>query len=110
MTEAERWLLQILHSRRMSGNKFRRQVPSAVTLLIRLIAEIDGGQHDRSSQGGAHRTRFLENEGYRILRFWNSEILANRDGVRAIIGHALGCITRTQPSPIKGRAPLSSTP
>ena len=108
MTEAERRIWQILRSRRMSGNKFRRQVPIGLYIAdfvcheARLIVEIDGGQHDRSPQGEATRSRFLESEGYRILRFWNSEILANLDGVHAMICHALGCVTPTQPSPIKG--------
>jgi very-short-patch-repair endonuclease len=59
----------------MNGFKFRRQVPigSYVADFVchdaRLIAEIDGGQHDRSSLREVTRSEFLQNEGYRILRF-----------------------------------------
>jgi Protein of unknown function (DUF559) len=64
-----------------------------------LIVEIDGGQHDRSSPREAERTGFLQNEGYRILRFWNNEVLANLDGVRQTIADELGRITPTQTLP-----------
>ena len=80
MTEAERRLWQILRSQQMNGYKFRRQAPIGryiadfVCHEARLIVEIDGGQHDRSSPRETERTGFLQNEGYRILRFWNNEI------------------------------------
>lgn len=64
--------------------------------------EVDGGQHDASSQREAQRSAFLEAEGYRILRLWNNEALANREGVEAVIAAALGISTLTQPSPVKG--------
>jgi very-short-patch-repair endonuclease len=67
-----------------------------------LIVEIDGCQHDRSSPPEAERTGFLQNEGYRILRFWNNEVLANLDGVHQTIADELGRITPTQTSPLKG--------
>jgi len=74
MTEAERWLWQILRLRQTQGNRFRRQVPIGPFIVdfvcheARLIVEIDGGQHDPSSEVEASRTRFLEGEGYRVLR------------------------------------------
>ena len=84
MTEAEKRLWQILRSRQTEGYRFRRQVPIGgfiadfVCHEARLIVEIDGGQHDPSSEAEASRTRFLEAEGYRVLRFWNNEVLDNR--------------------------------
>jgi very-short-patch-repair endonuclease len=108
MTEAEKRLWQILRSHQMKGYKFRRQVPIGryiadfVCHKARLIIEIDGGQHDRSSPREAERSGFLQNEGYRILRFWNNEVLANLGGVHETIVGELGRITPTQPSPIKG--------
>jgi very-short-patch-repair endonuclease len=108
MTEAERRIWQILRSRQMNGYRFRRQVPIGryiadfVCHEARLIVEIDGGQHDRSSPQEAERSGFLQNEGYRILRFWNNDVLANLEGVHAIITEELGRITPTQPSPIEG--------
>jgi very-short-patch-repair endonuclease len=44
-----------------------------------LVVELDGGQH--SEETDAARTRFLEAEGYRVIRFWNNEVLGNLDGV-----------------------------
>src|SRR5438132_8224031 len=77
MTEAEKRLWQMLRLRQTEGYRFRRQVPIGrfiadfVCHTARLIVEIDGGQHDLSSEEEASRTRFLEAEGYRVLRFWN---------------------------------------
>src|SRR5215472_6042819 len=50
-----------------------------------LLVELDGGQHDSLSQQEAERSRFLQSEGYRVLRFWNDEVLENSEGVHAII-------------------------
>jgi very-short-patch-repair endonuclease len=69
---------------------------------VRLIVEIDGGQHDRSSPQEAERSMFLQNQGYRILRFWNNEVMANLDGVHQTIANELGASPPPQPSPIKG--------
>jgi len=93
MTEAERRIWQILRLNRMKGCKFRRQVPIGPYIAdfvcptlcakgARLIVEIDGGQHDPLSAREAERNEFLQSEGYRILRFWNNEVLANLDGVQ----------------------------
>jgi very-short-patch-repair endonuclease len=92
----------------MNGYKFRRQVPIGryiadfVCHKARLIVEIDGGQHDRSSPQEAERSAFLQNEGYRILRFWSNEVLANPDGVHETIAAELGRITPTQTLPHQG--------
>jgi very-short-patch-repair endonuclease len=107
MTVAERRVWQILRLHRMEGYKFRRQVPIGryiadfVCHEARLIVEIDGGQHDRSSSEGS-RTHFLKGQGYRVLRFWNNEVLENPDGVYKTIVDELGRITPSPPSPIKG--------
>jgi very-short-patch-repair endonuclease len=92
----------------MTGYQFRRQVPIGryiadfVCHEARLMVEIDGGQHDRSSPREAERTGFLQNQGYRILRFWNDEVLANLDGVHQTIAAELGRITPTQTLPHRG--------
>jgi len=91
MTEAERRLWQMLRSRQTQGWRFRRQVPIGrfiadfVCHEARLIVEIDGGQHDPSAEAETGRTRFLEGEGYRVLRFWSNEVLDNPEGVRSAI-------------------------
>jgi len=108
MTEAERAIWQILRSHQMTGYKFRRQVPFSryiadfVCHEARLIVEIDGGQHDRLSLREAERSGFLEHEGYRLLRFWNHEGLANLDGVHQTIADWLAGSPPPQPSPIEG--------
>ena len=114
MTDAERRMWQILRSQQMKGYKFRRQVPIGryiadfVSHEARLIVEIDGGQHERSSPKEAERSAFLRNEGYRILRFWNNEVLANLDGVHEAIVEELRCITPTQTLPHPGGGLLRS--
>jgi very-short-patch-repair endonuclease len=83
MTVAERRVWQILRLHQMKGYKFRRQVPIGRYIAdfvchgARLIVEIDGGQHDRSSSEEGSRTHFLKGQGYRVLRFWNNEVLEN---------------------------------
>ena len=94
MTEAEIRVWQMLRAHRTNGYKFRRQVPIGryiadfVCHEARLVVEIDGGQHDRSSPRDTERSGFLQNEGYRILRFWNNEVLTNPDGVHETIVNA----------------------
>ena len=108
MTGAEWRLWQILRSHQMKGHQFRRQVPIGryiadfVCHEARLIVEVEGGQHDRSSPQEAERDGFLQIEGYRILRFWNNEVLANLDGVHETIASELGRITPTQTLPHQG--------
>jgi very-short-patch-repair endonuclease len=108
MTDAERQVWQILRAQQMKGHRFRRQVPIGryiadfVCHEARLIVEIDGGQHDRLSPREAERSGFLQNQGYRILRFWNNEVVANLDGVHETIDDELGRITPTQTLPHQG--------
>ena len=89
------------------GYKFRRQVPIGRSIAdfvcheAQLIVEIDAGQQDRSSSLEAERSGFLQNEGYRILRFWNNDVLANIDGVLEIIQSAI-LATPTPTPPHKG--------
>jgi very-short-patch-repair endonuclease len=115
MTEAEGRVWQILRSEQMKGYRFRRQVPIGryiadfVCHEARLIVEIDGGQHDRSSLREAERTAFLQNEGYRILRFWNNEVLANLDGIHETITAELPRITPTPTLPHQGGGLLSGS-
>ena len=108
MTKAERRVWQILRSCQIKGYKFRRQVPIGryiadfVCHEAQLIVEIDGGRHDRSSPGEAERSGFLQNEGYRILRFWNNEVQANLDAVHETIASELRRITPTPTLPHQG--------
>lgn len=88
-TEAEKMLWRRLRDRQLDGLKFRRQFPIGryvadfVCQEIRLVVELDGGQHSTASD--AARSAFLTSEGWHILRFWNNEVMSNTEGVlRAI--------------------------
>ncbi|RYD63410.1 MAG: endonuclease domain-containing protein [Sphingomonadales bacterium] len=93
-TEAEKVLLRALREK-LPQHKWRFQVPVGpfrVDLMCfaeRLAVEVDGGQHDAAAEYDARRTRFIEDEGYRVLRFWNNDVLGNADGVVAVIANSL---------------------
>ena len=95
MTEAEIFVWKKLRNRRFANFKFRRQVPIGnyiadfVCVKSRLIVELDGGQHAAQKEKDALRTDFLESAGYRVLRFWNSDIFLEWDGVEQAILKAL---------------------
>ena len=94
-TDVERKLWRMLRARRFNGAKFRRQVPIGpyvvdfVCPAHRLIVEIDGGQHAKRTAYDGKRSRILTAQGYRIVRFWNNEVLENLNGVLATIEPAL---------------------
>jgi very-short-patch-repair endonuclease len=97
MTEAERLLWRELRSRQLAGHKFRRQqqlgrfIVDFVCLEKRLVIELDGGQHADpiyAAQDVA-RTAWVEESGFRILRFWNHDVLKNLDAIKETIAHAL---------------------
>jgi very-short-patch-repair endonuclease len=93
-TEAEKVLWRGL--RALSGTKWRRQVPVGpyfadfLCFGAKLIVEADGGQHADAAEYDARRTRFLEAQGYRVIRFWNNDVLANLNGVLEQISLSLG--------------------
>jgi very-short-patch-repair endonuclease len=94
-TDAEARLWQHLRANRLSGVKFKRQQPLGpfivdfVSFGHRLVIEVDGGQHaDRSAQDAA-RTEWLVHRGFRVLRFWNDEVLRDTQQVLACIFRAL---------------------
>ncbi len=93
-TDVEQRFWLAVRDRRLAGMKFRRQAtigPYVVDFLCiekRLIVELDGGQHDEIVD--ANRTRFLEERGYRVLRFWNNDVVENFDGVLQTVIEALG--------------------
>ncbi len=90
-TEAESALWKHLRARQLDGYKFRRQVPLGqyvvdfVCFERRLIVEIDGGHHQGQAVYDDERTKWLESQGFRVLRFWNNEVLGQMEGVAQAI-------------------------
>ena len=93
-TDAERALWYRLRSRSLDGYKFVRQEPirpytvDLVCREMRLVIEVDGGQHADSASDVA-RDKWLVEHNYRVLRFWNNDVLLNLAGVLETIATAL---------------------
>ena len=87
MTDAETRLWQRLRRGQLGGSKFRRQYPIAgyvvdfVNLDARLIIEVDGGQHGVHAQDDRMRDQVLASRGFRVLRFWNNQVLGEMEAV-----------------------------
>lgn len=87
MTEAENYLWQKLRARNLNGYKFRRQQPIGnyivdfVCTQPKLIIEADGGQHAIQQEYDNERTAYLNSLGFKVIRFWNHEILNHGDDV-----------------------------
>lgn len=85
-TRAENLLWQALRNRQLEDHKFRRQVPLHNAILdfvcfeAKLIIEVDGFQHAENARD-LERNAFFRRQGFRILRFWNEEVVRNLDGV-----------------------------
>jgi very-short-patch-repair endonuclease len=103
MTDAERRLWYRLRAHRFHGLKFKRQVPIGhyvvdfANLRAKLVIEVDGGQHaDRHAD--KIRTLYLNGRGFRVLRFWNNDVLRSTDDVLHMISEAVEIVRQT-PSP-----------
>ncbi len=99
-TDAERKLWSRIRDRQFHGLKFRRQVPVCGYVAdflcheVKLIVELDGGQHAERGEEDARRTRALNEAGFLVLRFWNNDVLANTDGVLTAIAEELQAAER----------------
>ena len=88
-TDAEQRLWYFLRGRRLEGAKFLRQFPIGGFVAdfacreAHLAIELDGGQHSMSAD--APRTTVIEAFGYRVIRFWNNDVLQNTEGVLQVI-------------------------
>jgi very-short-patch-repair endonuclease len=112
MTDTERFAWYRLRKRQLAGHKFRRQVPLGsyiadfVCLESRLILEFDGGQHAERVVYDERRTRWLESQGFRVMRFWNIDVLKEWEAVEQVILRALtGSTPHPNPPPHGGRGP-----
>ena len=103
MTDAEHKLWQHLRGSQLDGLKFRRQHPippyiaDFCCIESKLIVELDGSQHNEHKD--AARTRFLESQGWKVVRFWDNEALLQTEAVVEAIWNALGNRTLT-PTPL----------
>jgi very-short-patch-repair endonuclease len=114
MTDAERILWFALRGRRFAQAKFRRQVPLGpfiadfLSFERRIVVEVDGGQH-AGSGADFRRDAWFAARGFRVLRFWNHDVLRNIDGVLTKLATALSAspphparASRGHPSPTRG--------
>lgn len=107
-TEAEKRLWRALREK-LPHAKWRRQMPVGpyfadfACFAERLIIELDGGQHAEALEYDLARTRFLEKQGYRVIRFWNNDVSGNLGGVLETIAAAL---SPSPSQPAAGPLPL----
>ena len=105
-TDAERRLWAHVRAHRMLGWKFKRQqsigkyIVDFVCFEAKLVIELDGGQHADAARADQARDSCLRSQGFRIVRFWNNEVLGNTEGVLARIADLLP--PSPQPSPTRG--------
>jgi len=111
-TEDERTLWRDLRLHQFDGNKFRRQQPIGkyivdfVCFEKKLIVKVDGGQHSEQVVYDSERNEWSERQGFRILRFWNNQVLKEIDAVKERIMEALSSYSYTphlNPPPQEGR-------
>ncbi len=94
MTDAEQALWKLLRRKQLDGHRFRKQAPVGKYIVdfccldARLIIEVDGGQHSESAADSA-RDGWLKSQHFRVLRFWNNEVLENPEGVMQVVLKAL---------------------
>lgn len=88
LTETEKFLWYVLQRKNINGLKFRKQQPIGkyivdfVCFSIKLIVGVDGGQHaEEQKKYDEKRDLWLKSQGFKVLRFWNTEIIENREGV-----------------------------
>ncbi len=102
-TDAERLLWRHLRARQLENLKFRRQeqighfIVDFVCYEKSLIVEADGGQHAVEHEKDENRTLWLNSQGFRVLRFWNHEIMTNTEGVIETIRN--NCLSDISPHP-----------
>ncbi|MCW8125311.1 endonuclease domain-containing protein [Microbulbifer halophilus] len=110
-TEAEKRLWYYLRARRFMGLKFRRQQPIGsyivdfLCLDLKLIIELDGGRHSEQGAYDRRRDTWLQNQGFRVLRFWNNQVLSETPAVLEAIRHEALALS---PDPTDSRHPWRS--
>lgn len=106
-TDAEKRLWSRLRARQLCSAKFRRQHPIGRFIADfccvehGLVVELDGGQHAAQAEADRRRSAFLARKGYRVLRFWDNEVMEDIEAVPERIMHVL---TDPHPNPLPNRA------
>jgi very-short-patch-repair endonuclease len=100
-TIAERLLWRHLRAKQMDGHKFRRQEPIGnyvvdfVCFEKRIVIEVDGSQHQIEKDKDRLRDKWLKKQGFKVLRFWNNDVLKNMEGVYEVIKES--CLSHPPP-------------
>ncbi|PQM26923.1 hypothetical protein CVO77_18285 [Sphingopyxis lindanitolerans] len=103
-TDAERKLWAQISARKIAGVRFNRQFPIGpficdfVSRSAKLVIEVDGGQHAVDVEKDEARTAYLEARGYRVIRFWNNDVLERIEGVVSEIERVLADTPSPDPS------------
>ncbi len=106
MTDAEQRLWSRRRRKQVNGFRFRRQVPLGRYVVdfacfdARLIVEVDGGQHAEDVAQDKMRDEWLTAQGFRVLRFWNNQVLQETD---AVLEEILRALTQPPPHPSPAR-------
>lgn len=94
LTPAERKLWAVIRNDQLGVN-FRRQhaignfIPDFVCIEKKLIIELDGSQHLEQEEYDTERTKYLESQGFKVIRFWNNDVMNNIEGVILAVMNAL---------------------
>ncbi len=102
-TNAEKLLWKHLRSKQLKRLKFRRQHPIGdyivdfACLEKQIVIELDGGQHTINKNRDKERDKWLKKEGFKVLRFWNNEVLTNTEAVLEVI--LSNCVSHPPPTP-----------
>ena len=108
-TPAEIKLWQSLSKRQLHGFKFSRQIPIGpyfadfICRSAKLVVEVDGPSHDVQVEYDCARTKLIEGQGYRVIRFSNLDVLQNLEDALATIGRALTEMSLPTPNPSRLR-------
>ena len=103
-TKPESLIWTVLRAKRLAGLKFRRQHPIGpyfadfACVEKRIVIELDGGYHDFQYEKDRQRQRFLETEGWQVLRFGNDDVLPDVEAVAISIARQIG-VEPVSPSP-----------
>jgi len=107
-TDAESKIWKMLRNRHFSSFKFRRQEPLGryivdfVCYEKKIVVETDGGQHCERKGYDEKRTGWLNNKGFKVLRFWNNDVMKDFAAVKQVIWENLKSVPSPESSPTRG--------